>query len=415
MGESYATDLQDYAHRELAEEVAEVIDAVRRRGDVAVRELAARAHATVPDEFRLSAAQIRESAERVPAEAREELACQLRRIRAVAQAQRDALRDCETEVTDGWVHGVRHVPVSASATYLSGAQTDLDPRDLAPFQTGIVLARHAGVPRVVACVPPGTAALESLFVTAADMAGADEIYLLDGIHAVAALALGTESVPPVDVAVGCGDVLTAQASWQLFGDRGVDIAGRAGGLLVIADETADPSHAAGELLSAVLSDLDARAVLIATSARLATRVQEELEVRLRTTATPRCGQARSAWTRRGTITVVADAHAACALADRFAFGRVRIMTEGPRWYLDRMRRCGAVILGGATTGSAGDAAPVVPVSVRSCSPRQHRALWIGHFLRAVGYSEWVGDRPIEPSIDPMVFDDLLPALAGPGR
>ena len=413
MGESYATDLQDYAHRELAEEVAEIIDAVRRRGDSAVRELAARAHSAVPGEFRLTPGQVRESAGRVSAEAAETLAGQLRRIRAVAQAQRDALRDCETEVTDGWVHGVRHVPVGASATYLSGALTEVDPRDLGRFQTGIVLARHAGVPRVVACVRPGEAAMQSLFVTAADMAGADEIYLLDGVHAVAALALGTESVAAVDVIVGCGDALTAQASWQLFGDRGVNIAGRAGGLLVIADEAADPARAADELLAAVLGDLDARAVLVATCSSLAQRVESEIEARLR--SVPRCGQARSAWTRRGVITVVADPHAACALADRFAFGRVRIMTEGPRWYLDRMRRCGAVVLGGATSGSESATAPVVPVSVRSCSPRQHRALWIGHFLRAVGYSERVGDRPTGSTIDPMVFDELLPALAGPSR
>src|SRR6185312_9486420 len=224
MVESYATDLQDYAHRELGEEVAEIIDAVRRRGDAAVRELALRAHGSVPAELRLSAAQIRESADRVPADMTEELACQLRRIRAVAQAQRDSLRDCETDVTDGWVHGVRHVPVGASATYLSGPLHDISPQDLASFQTGIVLARHAGVPRVVACVRPADPAAQSLLVTAADMAGADEIYLLDGVQAVAALALGTESVDRVDVAAGCGDALTAQASWQLFGDRGVDLA-----------------------------------------------------------------------------------------------------------------------------------------------------------------------------------------------
>jgi sulfopropanediol 3-dehydrogenase len=413
MVESYATDLQDYAHRELGEEVAEIIDAVRRRGDAAVRELALRAHGSVPAELRLSAAQIRESADRVPADMTEELACQLRRIRAVAQAQRDSLRDCETDVTDGWVHGVRHVPVGASATYLSGPLHDISPQDLASFQTGIVLARHAGVPRVVACVRPADPAAQSLLVTAADMAGADEIYLLDGVQAVAALALGTESVDRVDVAAGCGDALTAQASWQLFGDRGVDLAGRAGGLLVVADDAADASRAAGELLAAVLSDPDARAVLVTASPRLAEQVETQIETKLR--AATRCGEARSAWTRRGTITLVADAHAACALADRFAFGRVRIMTQGPRWYLDRMRRCGAVVLGADVNGSGVDGAAVVPASVRSCSPRQHRALWIGHFLRAVGYSEWVGDRPIEPSTDPMLLDDLMPAFAGPGR
>jgi sulfopropanediol 3-dehydrogenase len=410
MGESYATDLRDYAHRELAEDVAEIIDAVRRRGDAAVRELSARAHSSVPPDFRLSEGDILASAERVPAGMLHELGGRLRRIQAVAQAQRDSLRDCETEVTDGWVHGVRHVPVGSAGTYLSGPLTDIDACDLASFQTGIALARHAGVPRVLACVRPGETPIQALFVTAARMAGADEIYLLDGVQAVAALALGTESVAPVDVAVGCGDALTAQASWQLFGDRGVDLAGRAGGLLVIADDSADTVQAAGALLAAVLSDLDARAVLITASADLAQQVGDAIERCLR--AQTRCGEARSAWTRRGAITLVADAHAACALGERYAFGRGWIMTEGPRWYLDQMRRCGAAVLG---SDAAGDGAPVVPVSVRSCSTRHHRALWIGHFLRAVGYSEWMGDRPAAPTTDPMSFDDLLPTLVTSGR
>lgn len=413
MGESYATDLRDYAHRELAEDVAEIIDAVRRRGDAAVRELAGRAHPAAPAEFRLSDTEIRSCADRIPTDLAHDLDRRLRRMRAVAQAQRDSLRDCETALTDGWVHGIRHVPVGSAAGYLSGPLADLDPRDLASFQTGIVLARYAGVPRVLACVPPGPEPVQSVLVTAAQMAGADEIYLLDGVPAVAALALGTESVASVDVVVGCGDALTAQASWQLFGDRGVDVAGRVGGLLVIADDSADPALVAEELLGAILSDLDARVVLITPSAQLAQRVDEDIERRLRGQA--RAGEARSSWTRRAVITVVADAVAACALADRYAFGRVRIMTEGPRWYLDQMRRSGAVVLGSDAAGIAGDGAPVVPVSVRSCSTRHHRALWIGHFLRTVGYSEWMGDRPAAPTIDPMSLDDLVPALVSTSR
>ncbi|HWD76640.1 MAG TPA: histidinol dehydrogenase [Solirubrobacteraceae bacterium] len=389
MGESYATDLQDYERREIAEDVAEVIDAVRRRGDAALRDFAFRAHGETRAELRLDDDEIQRSVQDLPGTTRSRLADAQERMRTAAQAQRDCLRDCESQPSSGFVQGIRHVAVGSSAAYLSRPRGD-DPRaGLPSFHAAVVLARCAGVSRVVACIRPCGGPAQSVCVAAAHIGGADEVYLLDGVHGIAALAVGTESVPRVDVVAGAGDPLTAEACHRLFGERALDVSARSDDLLLIADRTADARRAAAELIAAVLADGEARAVLVTASSTLAHLVSVHVEQAL--LHHPQAGVARAAWRGRGSIRVVSDAMAACALADRYAFGHVRVIAETPRWYLDRLRNHGTVSLGFAGRGEERLAPLGAPVAVDASAPRHPRALWIGHFMRAVTYREWADD------------------------
>jgi sulfopropanediol 3-dehydrogenase len=412
MNESYATGLQDYARREIAEDVAAVTEAVRRRGDEAVRELTRRARGFAPAQSRLSDPEIAACIDSLSTPALDDIADAVLQIRAFAQAQRAGLRDCETGRTSGFVHGVRHVPVGSSATTVSWpADARMCSADLSAWLTSLTLAASAGVPRVVACVPPDGSTTQAWFVAAAQFAGTTEIHLLDGVPAIAALAIGTESVERVDVTVDCGGPLTAEATHQLFGGRGLDLARRPADLLVIADESADPHVLGAELATAVVRDAEARAVLVTASVELAQQVAVCVEREL--ASRPPSEDACRRWDRQGAIHRTPDVAAACALADRYAFPHVRIVTDCPRCYLDQLHSCATASFGEEDAAGAGQSLGS-PIPVRAASPRHHQALWIGHFMRSVAYREWVGEGSEEPSAaGGGLADQLLTALLAP--
>ncbi|MGO9960879.1 MAG: histidinol dehydrogenase [Solirubrobacteraceae bacterium] len=416
MSESYATDLQDYADRELAEEVAGVIDAVRRRGDEAVRDFTRRGHGFVPDEFRLRSDEIRRVLTTVPSPVLDRLRRAREETRAFARAQRESMRDVEIESPPGVVNGIRHVAVGSAAAYLSSpAGSPRSAAELTGLQASVVFARVAGVARVVALVPPGDGQLQTLAIATAALAGADELYLLDGVQAIAALALGTESIQRVDVAIGCGDPPMAEAARRLFGERGIELSSAPSELLVIADDSADPQLIARDLLGAVRCGPQSRAVLVTTSIRIAAQVPAEIE------RSAEANGARLTWQRQGAIHLVRDAQVACAVADRYALECLQIRSSEPHWYLTHLHNYGAACLHPATaTDECDEGGSAVPVRLKSRSARQHEALWIGTFLRATTYCHRRGRASAEgdaaPSAGPGVFaDNGVPAVHRPGR
>jgi sulfopropanediol 3-dehydrogenase len=250
----------------------------------------------------------------------------------------------------------------------------------------IVTAREAGVERIAACTPPSRGAPAPVTVAAMHLAGADEIYALGGVHALAALALGTETIAPVDLLVGPGNAYVAEAKRQLFGDVGIDLPAGPTEVLIIADASAGAELVAADLLGQAEHGPDSPAVLITTSAELAAAVPAEIERQLATL--PTAGVAGAAWREHGRIHVVGTPEDAAALADEYAYEHVEVLTDDPRWYLSRLRNYGALFLGPGTTVAFGDKTigtnHILPTAGAA---RFTGGLWVGKFLKTVTYQE----------------------------
>jgi sulfopropanediol 3-dehydrogenase len=387
MSKSCATNADDYRRSEIAETVAHIIDAIRRRGDDAVREYAMRLDGWVPDDFRLSRSYIEECIDQLPTSTLEDMRLAQDRIARFADAQRASLSDVEIETAPGVRVGHRHIPYASVGAFVPGRRR----LPVAAAQMSALAARAAGVERIVAYVPPREGRPAAADVAAMHLAGADEIYAVGNVHGLAALALGTESIPRVDVIVASGNAYFLEAQRQLLGKVGIEVLGGPAEILIVADESADPQIVAADLLAQAEHGPDARVVLVTTSSELAARIPDEVERQL--AELPMSGVARTAWHRHGAIHLVATAEEACAIADRHAFEHVEILTLDPRWYLERLHNYGALFMGAGTTAAFGDAA----IGTNQTLPtgraaRFSGALWVGTYMKTVTYQECADPR-----------------------
>jgi len=368
----------------VADVVARVIADVRDRGDEAVREHSAAFDHWSPDDFRLTAAQTDRIVRAVPDSVLDDIRTVQRNVAEFAKRQRDSLGEFETELAPGVLLGQRHVPISAAGAYVPGGRYPL----LASAHMTIVTAKVAGVPYVSACTPPIRGELPAATIAAMHLAGADEIRILGGVQAVAALALGTESIRRVDLIAGPGNAYVAEAKRQLFGEVGIDLLAGPTEILIVADETADPFVVAVDLLSQAEHGPDSPAVLITTSPGLAERVVAHVEELL--PGLPTRDFAEPAWRDHGQVIVVPDLAEAYRRADEFAFEHVQILTAQPRRALEAMRNYGALFLGEGTCVSYGDKV----IGTNHVLPTRGNArftggLWVGKFLKTVTYQEVV--------------------------
>jgi sulfopropanediol 3-dehydrogenase len=369
--------------RDLADVVHQMIEDVRARGDAAVRELSARFDRWEPESFRLSDEQIEAIVAQVDDETLEDIRFAQAQVRRFAEAQRASLTDVEVETLPGVFLGHRHVPISGVGTYVPGGRYPM----VASAHMSVVTAKAAGVSRVASCTPPFQGAPTPATIAAMRLAGADEIYVLGGVQALAALALGTETIPRVDLLVGPGNAYVAEAKRQLFGDVGIDLLAGPTEILVIADEHADPVIAAADLVGQAEHGPTSPAVLITTSGELAERVAAEVDRQLADDL-PTAEVATAAWRDHGAIHVVASPEEAVALADEHAFEHVEVLTEEPRWYLQRLRNYGALFLGEGTTVAYGDKTigtnHILPTAAAA---RYSGGLWVGKFLKTITHQE----------------------------
>jgi len=390
MGESYVVKAPASPGRTgssdpaVAETVATIIEDVRARGDAAVRDASARLDNWSPESFRLSGREIARIIESVPQQALDDIDFAQRQVRVFARHQRESLADFEVETMPGVLLGQRSIPVAAVGTYIPGGRFPLT----ASAHMTIVTAKVAGVSRVAACTPPIRGEIPAATVAAMARAGADEIYLLGGVQAVAAMAIGTETIPRVDLLAGPGNAYVAEAKRQLFGEVGIDLFAGPTEILVIADESADPFTVAVDLLSQAEHGPDSPAVLITTSPELAHRVADLVERVLPTM--PTADLAGPAWRDHGQIIVVATLPEAFALADSIASEHVEVLTAEPRQALAQMRNYGALFLGSGTCVSFGDKVigtnHVLPTRGTA---RYGGGLWVGKYLKTVTYQEVV--------------------------
>jgi sulfopropanediol 3-dehydrogenase len=376
--EGISDAIADEADARVRETVAGILDDVKRRGEAAVRELSERFDGWSPQSFRLRPDEIEACiavlGERVIADI-EFAQAQIRRF---AEVQKDALRDVEVETLPGVVLGHKNIPVQSVGCYVPGGKYPM----VASAHMSIVTAKVAGVPRVIACAPPYQGRPAAAIVAAMHLAGADEIYVLGGVQAIALMALGAAGTLPVDMVVGPGNAYVAEAKRQLFGRVGIDLLAGPTETLIIADESVDAEMCATDLLGQAEHGPTSPALLLTSSERLARATIAEVERQLK--VLPTAGIAGQAWADYGQVIVCADRDEMVAMADRIASEHVQVMTRDPDFFLARMTNYGALFLGPMTNVAYGDKV----IGTNHTLPTRRAArytggLWVGKFLKTV--------------------------------
>jgi len=357
-----------------------ILGEVQRRGDAAVREFSEKFDHWSPPSFRLSPTQIEALIASMPAQVIDDIQFAQAQVRNFAQAQRAALCDVEVETLPGVVLGHKHIPVNSIGCYVPGGRYAM----VASAHMSIVTARVAGVKHITACTPPMKGQPPAATVAAMALGGADEIYILGGAQAVAAMAFGTETFPAVDMLCGPGSAFIAEAKRQLFGRVGIDLFAGPTEILVIADETADAEMVATDLLGQAEHGPTSPAILITTSEALAQATLVEIERQL--TVLPTADVAGVAWRDYGQIILVEDEAEAVRLADRVASEHVEVLTRDPDYFLKNLSNYGALFLGKETNVAYGDKV----IGTNHTLPTRGAArytggLWVGKFLKTVTY------------------------------
>jgi sulfopropanediol 3-dehydrogenase len=366
--------------------VTEVIEDIRRRGDEAVRHYSEKFDRWSPENFLLSDEDVEKIVATVPGEVLDDLREVQSNVRTFAQHQLASMRELEVETQPGVFLGQKHLPIAATGAYVPGGRYPLT----ASAHMTVVTAKVAGVERVTACTPPIRGEIPAATVAAMHLAGADQIFLLGGVQAVAAMAVGTETIGKVDLLAGPGNAYVAEAKRQLFGEVGIDLFAGPTEILVVADHAADPFVVAVDLLSQAEHGPDSPAVLITTSEQVAREAMAHIDRLL--PDMPTRDMAGPAWRDHGQVHLVDDLDEAYRLADTFASEHVQVLTEEPRLALEKMRNYGALFLGEGTCVSYGDKCigtnHVLPTRGAA---RYTGGLWVGKYLRTVTYQE-VTDR-----------------------
>lgn len=382
--ESEAVKSHDKSVRETVEKTLADIEL---HGDTAVRDLSVKFDKLDRKDFRLSQQEIDDCYAQLSERDIEDIRFAQEQVRNFARHQRDSLKDIEVETLPGVILGHKNIPVSAAGCYVPGGKYPL----LASAHMSIITAKVAGVKRIVSCAPPFNGKPAPAIVVAQHMAGADEIYCLGGIQAVAAMALGTESIMPVDMLVGPGNAFVAEAKRQLFGRVGIDLFAGPTETLVIADDSVDGEICATDLLGQAEHGPDSPAILLTTSASLARETLLEIERLL--DILPTAEIARQSWGKFGEIIIAENNDEVVKIANELAFEHVQVMTSDPDWFLANMQNFGALFLGPRTNVAYGDKV----IGTNHTLPTRKAArytggLWVGKFLKTCTYQKVLTDE-----------------------
>jgi sulfopropanediol 3-dehydrogenase len=297
------------------------------------------------------------------------------------------MRDVEVETLPGVVLGHKNIPVSSVGCYVPGGKYPM----VASAHMSVVTAKVAGVPRIVTAAPPYQGRPAAAIVAAQHLAGADVIYCLGGVQAVGAMALGTQSIAPVDMLIGPGNAYVAEAKRQLYGRVGIDLFAGPTETLVIADETVDGELCATDLLGQAEHGPTSPAILLTNSEKLARDTMQEVERLL--AILPTGATARKAWEDYGEVIVCEGEDEMVTEADRIASEHVQVMTRDPDFFLERMTNYGALFLGPRTNVAFGDKV----IGTNHTLPTKKAArytggLWVGKFLKTVTYQRVLTDE-----------------------
>ena len=367
--------------------VESIIKDIETRGDLAVHEYSQKFDQWDPADFRLSQAEIESARKKLSAREIEDITFAQKQIRNFAQIQRDSMKEVEVETFPGVTLGHKHIPMNAVGCYVPGGKYPL----LASAHMSVLTAKVAGVPRVVSTAPPYQGQPHPAIVTAMSMAGADEILVLGGIQAVVAMAIGTQSLAPVDMLVGPGNMFVAEAKRQLFGRVGIDLFAGPTETLVIADESVDAEMCAVDLLGQAEHGPTSPAILLTTSEKLANETIAEIERQLK--ILPTAEIAAKSWADYGEVIVCDTEQEMLIKANELAFEHVQVMTKNPDYFLANLTNYGALFLGPRTNVSFGD--KVIGTNHTLPTNRNARytgGLWVGKFLKTCTYQKITTDE-----------------------
>ena len=375
------------ADAKVRETVERILGEIEARGDEAVRELSQQFDKWSPPSFKLSSQEIEKAIGQVAKRDLDDIKFAQAQVRNFAQKQKDSMQDLEVETLPGIVLGHRHIPVNSIGCYVPGGRYPM----VASAHMSIVTAKVAGVKRIIACAPPFKGGPHPAIVAAMHFGGADEIYVLGGVQAVAMMALGTGSVGAVDMIVGPGNAYVAEAKRQLYGRVGIDLLAGPTETLIIADETVDAEICATDLLGQAEHGPTSPVVLITNSEKLARDTMSEVERLLK--ILPSADLAGKAWADYGEVIVCADEAEMIAEADRIASEHVQVMTRDPDVFLNGMKNYGSLFLGPRTNVAYGDKV----IGTNHTLPTNKNArftggLWVGKFLKTCTYQKVLTDE-----------------------
>jgi sulfopropanediol 3-dehydrogenase len=375
------------ADRKVRDIVEATLADIDQRGDAAVRDLSIKFDGWDREDYRLSDREIQACIDTLSKQDLKDIEFAQAQVKNFAQIQRQSIQDVEVETLPGVILGHKNVPVNAAGCYVPGGKYPL----LASAHMSVITAKVAGVKRVITCAPPFNGKPAPAIVAAQALAGADAIYALGGIQAVGAMALGTQTIDPIDILVGPGNAFVAEAKRQLFGRVGIDLFAGPTETLIIADESVDGEICATDILGQVEHGPDSPGILLTNSEKLARETMVEIERLL--AILPTADIARKAWETYGEVIVAESYEEMVKIADELAFEHVQVMTSDPDYFLNNMTNFGALFLGPRTNVSFGDKV----IGTNHTLPTKKSArftggLWVGKFLKTCTYQKVITDE-----------------------
>jgi sulfopropanediol 3-dehydrogenase len=372
---------------QVSEIVKNTLKAIEERGDEAVKEFAKKFDNYTPESFKLSQAEIDNLINQVSKQDLEDIKFAQEQVRNFAQAQRDSMQDIEVETMPGVILGHKNIPVQSVGCYIPAGKFPM----VASAHMSVVTASVAKVPRIIACTPPYQGSPNPAVIAAMHFGGAHEIYVIGGIQAVGAMALGTETIDPVDMLVGPGNAFVAEAKRQLFGKVGIDLFAGPTETMVIADDTVDAELCATDLLGQAEHGYNSPAVLVTNNKSLAEDTISEIERIL--TILPTADTASVSWKEYGEIVLCDTYEEMLDVANEIASEHVQVMTDRDDWFLENMHSYGALFLGPRTNVSNGD--KVIGTNHTLPTKKAGRytgGLWVGKYLKTHSYQKITTDE-----------------------
>ncbi len=367
--------------------VEEILGDIAAHGEEALRRYSEKFDHWSPASFRLSASEIEECVRALPRQVVEDIQFAQTQIRNFALVQKAALRDVEVETIPGVVLGHKNIPVNSVGCYVPGGRYPM----VASAHMSVVTAKAAGVKRIIAAAPPFEGKPHPAIVAAMHLGGADEIYAIGGVQAVAAMALGTKSIAPVDMLVGPGNAYVAEAKRQLFGRVGIDLLAGPTETLIVADDSCDAEMAAVDLIGQAEHGPGSPAVLLTNSEALAAKTPAAIEQLL--SWLPTAAIAREAWQNNGEIILCDTLDEMVAEGDRIASEHVQILTRDPDYFLQRMTNYGAMFLGHRTNVAYGDKVIGTNHTLPTMKAARYTGgLWVGKFIKTCTYQRVLTDK-----------------------
>tara|TARA_Y100000739_G_scaffold229818_1_gene246463 strand:- start:4401 stop:5729 length:1329 start_codon:yes stop_codon:yes gene_type:complete len=367
--------------------VETILSDIETRGDIAVRELSSKFDSYAPHSFKLTHQEISDLIASLSDRELSDIKFAQEQVRNFAQAQRDSMLDIEIETLPGVILGHKNIPVQSVGCYVPGGKFPM----VASAHMSVLTASVAGVPRIIACTPPFKGKPNAAAIAAMHMGGAHEIYVMGGIQAVGAMAIGTETIESVHMLVGPGNAFVAEAKRQLFGRVGIDLFAGPTETMVIADDTVDAELCATDLLGQAEHGYNSPAVLITNSGKLAKGTIEEIDRLLK--IIPTADTAGKSWEDYGEVIVCDTYNEMLKIANEIASEHVQVMTDRDDWFLEHMTCYGALFLGARTNVSNGD--KVIGTNHTLPTKKAGRytgGLWVGKFLKTHSYQRITTDE-----------------------